>query len=153
MNPLKWAALAIVIFMATAIAKAQQKFPMRAGEWTATMADPTPNQPPLVMLYCLNDELWTKALTQNPSCAITQLSVFSTGASYNLNCSSKSYEMKGKVDMVFDGKMHMTANGSIDIAMNGKTTHSISQTDFRWKGPVCDPNADMNLRVHHAPPQ
>jgi hypothetical protein len=27
-----------------------------------------------------------------------------------------------------------------------------SSADFRWKGPTCDPNADMNLRNHNVPP-
>jgi hypothetical protein len=27
-----------------------------------------------------------------------------------------------------------------------------SSSDFRWKGPTCDPTADMNLRNHSVPP-
>ncbi len=143
----KGAAFGVFALMATAACSAQQKFPLRAGEWEATMPSGVPNQPPLVLLYCLNDELWTKALTQNPSCSISQLSVSLTGASYHMECPMKAFQMKGDVVMSFDGTAHMTAKGSIDLIMNGKTTHSVTNADYRWKGPTCNPSVDLNLKV------
>ncbi len=146
MNLFKWAALGVLSLTAFASASAQQKFPMRAGEWTATMADPTPNQPPVVLLYCLNDEMWTKALTQDPTCSVSQLSVTLAGASYNLSCPGKTFQMTGRVNMTFDGKTHIVAKASLDMTLSGKTTHLTSQTDFRWTAVECNPKTDMNLR-------
>jgi Protein of unknown function (DUF3617) len=141
-------ALGAILFMATAVSSAQQKFPMRSGEWKSSTPSTIANQPPTVLLYCLNDELWAKALTQNPSCSITQLDVSLIGASYNMNCSMKTFQMKGKVNMSFDGTTHMISKGSFDLTMNGKITHSESQTDYRWKGLPCNPDTDMNLKFH-----
>jgi hypothetical protein len=58
----------------------------------------------------------------------------------------KAFQMKGKVDMTFDGMEHMVAKGQIDITMNGKTTSSSSLADYRWKGATCSPN-DANLKA------
>jgi len=143
---LKWALLGVILLMATAVSSAQQKFPLQSGEWEATTPGSTPNQPSMVLPYCLNDELWTKALTQNPSCTITQLNASLTGASYLMDCPMKAFQMKGRIDISFDGMTHMVGKGSFDITVNGKTTHSDSQTDYRWKGPTCDPNTDLNLK-------
>jgi Protein of unknown function (DUF3617) len=147
MNFLKLAVLAAIVLVATLACPAQQKFPLRAGEWEATMPSGIPNQPPLDLLYCLNDELWTKALTQNPSCSVSQLSVSLTGARYHMDCPFKAFQMKGDIEMSFDGTAHMTATGSIDLTMNGKTSRSVSHTDYRWKGPACNPSVDLNLKV------
>ncbi len=146
MTFLKWTALGIIVLTASVVSSAQQHFPLRSGEWEATSPSAMPNQPPTVLLYCLNDQLWTKALTQNPSCSITQLSVTLTGASYLMNCPMKVFLMKGNVNLSFDGMTHMVGKGSVDIIYNGKTTHYDSQTDYRWKGSTCDPNTDMNLK-------
>ena len=148
MTFLKSAALAIIVLMATAVSSAQQKFPLHSGEWTATTPDPTPDKPPFVMLFCLNDELWTKALNANPSCQIQQLNITPMGGSYSLNCPMKAFQMTGKVKLTFDGMTHMTANASFDTTVNGKTTHMDSTSDYRWKGLACDPNADMNLKFN-----
>lgn len=146
MTSLKWTALCLIALMATTASSAQQKFPLRSGEWEATTSSSLPNQAPMVLPYCLNDELWTKALTQNPSCSITQFSVSLTGTSYFMDCPMKSFQMKGKVVMTFDGMSHMTAKGSFDMTLKGKVTHSDSQTDYRFKGPTCNPNTDLNLK-------
>ena len=146
MNFLKSAAFGAIVLIATAASSAQQKFPLRSGEWEATMPSGMPNQPPVKILYCLNDELWTKARTQDPACSVSQLSVSLTGATYHLNCPFKAFQMKGDEVMSFDGTAHMTVKGSIDLIMNGKTTHSVANADYRWKGPTCDPNADINLK-------
>jgi hypothetical protein len=60
--------------------------------------------------------------------------------------------MTGDFKIVFDGMTHMTSSGSMTISFNGKTNQMNSTSDFHWKGPVCDPNADINLRDHHVPP-
>jgi hypothetical protein len=101
------------------------------------------------MLYCLNDTLWQKALTQDPLCSVQQLAITSGGGSYSLDCESKSFQMKGKVNMVFDGLEHMTAKGQIDITMGGKTTSSTSVAEYHWKGATCSPN-DANLKPKKA---
>jgi hypothetical protein len=151
MTFLKGAALGAIALMATAGLSAQQKFPLRSGEWTATIPDTSgPNKAPFVMLYCLNDELWTKALAKMTSCSITHLDVTPIGASYDLDCPMKTVQMKGKVAMRFDGMSHMTAKGSFDMTMNGKVSHTDSQTDYHWKGPTCNPTTDMNLKFSHA---
>jgi hypothetical protein len=146
MTSLKWTALCLIALMATAVSSAQQKFPLRAGEWETSTSVAGSSDKPTELLYCLNDELWTKALTQNPSCSVTQLSVTLVGASYSMDCPMKAFQMKGKVAMSFDGMSHMTAKGSFDMTVNGKVTHSESLSDYRWKGPTCNPNTDMNLK-------
>jgi hypothetical protein len=103
----------------------------------------------MTMLYCLNDALWQKALTQDPLCSVQQLAITSSGGSYSLDCESKSFQMKGKVNMVFDGLEHMTAKGQIDITMSGKTTSSTSVAEYHWKGATCSPN-DANLKTKKA---
>ena len=144
---LKWTALCMCALMATALASAQQKFPLRSGEWTATTPDPAPGKPPMVTLYCLNDDLWTKALNAIPSCELAQLNFTPLGGSYSLNCTGKAFQMKGNVKLTFDGMTHTTSRGSFDITMGtGKTTHTDSTSEYRWKGATCDPNADMNLK-------
>jgi hypothetical protein len=147
---LRNAALGAIALMATAGLSAQQKFPLHSGEWETTTPSSIANQPPTVLRYCLNDELWTKALTKLTSCSVTDLAVTPIGASYDLDCPMKTVQMKGKVVMRFDGMSHMTAKGSFDMTMNGKVSHSESQTDYRWKGPTCNPNTDMNLKFNHA---
>jgi hypothetical protein len=151
MTLLKSAALGAIVLMTTAVVSAQQHFPLRSGEWAASVPDPSgPNKAPFVMLYCLNDELWTKALTQNPSCSISQFNVAFGGGSYYLTCTMKTVQMKGNVKLTFDGMTHMVANASLDTTAGGKTTHTDSTSDYRWKGPTCNPNTDMNLKFNHA---
>lgn len=142
---LKWMAFGVLAFMATSICSAQQKFPLRSGEWAATTPSPTAGQEPTVLLYCLNDEMWTRALTQDTHCTVTQLSVTSSGATYHMDCQLKVFEMKGNVEMRFDGMDHMTAKASIDMTLNGKTTSSVTNSDYRWKNASCSPN-DLNMR-------
>jgi len=146
MTFLKWAAMAVIVLMATAVSSAQQKFPLRPGEWTATTPAMTPNDQPMTMLFCMNDETWTRALGGNPSCQIQQLNINSSGGSYFLSCPAKTFQMTGHVTLTFDGMTHIVSKGSFDTTVNGKATHMDSTTDFRWKGPTCDPNADVNLR-------
>jgi hypothetical protein len=135
--------------MATSFCAAQQKFPLRPGEWNVTMATPGSQDAPMVMPFCLNDETWQKALNQLPSCNIQNFNSSSTGVNYTLDCNLSTYRMTGKVVITFDGMEHMVANGSIDMIMNGTTTHSTSHVDYRWKGATCSPN-DMNLKVRRS---
>lgn len=142
----KSAFLALIMLAATAFTSAQQKFPLRSGEWVATTPDPTgPGKPPFVMPYCLNDETWKQAFA-NPTCKLREMNVTLIGASMSLDCETPSFQMKGHVTLTFDGMTHMTAKGSMDTTANGKTTHQDHTSDYRWKGPVCDPNKDMNLK-------
>jgi hypothetical protein len=48
--------------------------------------------------------------------------------------------------MTFDGMTHMTSKASFDMTANGQTNHMDSTTEWRWKGPTCNPDVDMNLK-------
>jgi hypothetical protein len=149
----KFTTLAIFALMTTAAASAQQHFPLRSGEWTATTSQTSQvTGKPITMLMCMNDEMFAKALAGNPTCALKNFTLTPLGGSYSLACSGKSMQMTGDFKIVFDGMTHMTSSGSMTISFNGKTNQMNSTSDFHWKGPVCDPNADINLRDHHVPP-
>jgi hypothetical protein len=147
MSILKCAALGIFALAATATCVAQHKFPLRSGEWLATMPMPG-SQTPMTMLFCLNDDLWEKAFSQNPSCKISEFNLSSTAVSYQIDCDMKSMTMKGRIDGSFDGMEHMTSKATLDMTMNGKATQSSASTDWRFKGATCNPDADMNLKLH-----
>ena len=149
MTFLKYVALGVMAVVAIQVCSAQSKFPLRSGEWEADLSVPGSPSSSVTMLYCLNDALWQKALTQDPLCSVQQLAITSSGGSYSLNCESKSFQMKGKVNMVCDGLEHMTAKGQIDITMSGKTTSSTSVAEYHWKGATCSPN-DANLKTKKA---
>jgi hypothetical protein len=144
----KSAVFGVLVLTATAACSAQQKFPLRAGEWSVTVAGAAPTDQQTSLLYCLNDEQWTKALTQDPTCTVSNLIVTPIGASYHMECNMKVMQMKGDVVMTFDGMEHMTSKGSFDMTLNGKTTSSATHAEYRWKGPACSPD-DMNLRPRH----
>jgi hypothetical protein len=147
---LKLAALGACVLMASAVVSAQQKFPLRSGEWTISMPDPTGSDKPFSMLLCMNDETWTKAISgRNPTCTVAQLNIGLTGGSYQLSCEGKTFQMKGSVKLTFDGLTHIHSVGSINTTAQGATTHMETISDYRWKGPVCDPNADINLKNHN----
>jgi hypothetical protein len=139
-NGFRWIILS-VFALGSVIPGHAQKFPLRPGEWSATNVgkDPTP------INYCLNDELWQKALTQNASCKINALNITSTAASYSIDCSFKSFAMKGQVTLTFDGMEHMVGKGNFETTVNGKTSTVPTTTDYRWKGTNCSPD-DMNLQ-------
>jgi hypothetical protein len=132
--------------MAISLCSAQQKFPLRPGEWNESLYTAGTQEAPMVLPICLNDEMWQKVLNQMPSCTIQNFTTTSTGASYTLDCNMKTYRMNGKIVFTFDGMEHMVANGSLDMIMNGTTTHSTSKVDYRWKNATCSPN-DLNLKV------
>jgi hypothetical protein len=135
-----------MVLIAASLCSAQQKFPLRPGEWNVTMSAAGSQDAPMVIPFCLNDETWQKAFNQMPSCTIQNFTTTSTGASYTLDCDMKMYRMNGKVVLTFDGMEHMVASGSIDMTMNGTTTHTTSLTDYRWRGATCSPN-DINMKV------
>jgi hypothetical protein len=124
---------------------AQQKFPLRQGEWTATMPDPSSPSKPMTLNFCLNDQTWTRALNQNPICAISNLQISATGLSYNLTCSGKGMQMSGTGSFKFDGMEHMTSTAATTFTVNGKPTTMNTTADYRWKQTECSPN-DMNMR-------
>ena len=146
MTFLKYVAFGVTTLAAIQVCSAQDKFPLRSGEWEAKMSAPGSPSSSVSMLYCLNDALWQKSLTQDPQCSIQHLAITSSGGTYAIDCEMKAFQMKGKVDMTFDGMEHMIAKGHIDITMNGKTTRSSSVADYRWKGATCSPN-DANLKA------
>ena len=149
----KFATVALFALLTTAAASAQQHFPLRSGEWTSTTSQTSQvTGKPITMLMCMNDETFTKALSGNPTCYLKNFVLTPVGGSYSLACSGKNMQMTGDFKIVFDGMTHMTSSGSMTISFNGKTNQMNSTSDFRWKGPVCDPNADINLRDHHVPP-
>lgn len=133
-----------LVSLLTSVASAQH-FPLKPGEWEMTPTSSTPGQPPMKLLFCFNDEMWTKGLTQAPGCTVQNLSVNATGASYNVDCPLTSFHMKGTVNLSFDGMTHMTGKGSLDFTVNGKTTHSNTQSAYHWKQSACSPE-DLNLR-------
>jgi hypothetical protein len=139
---LKWTAVSIISLTAAASCSAQHKFPLKPGEWAFTSPDAGASTP---VLFCLNDAMWEKAFTQNPICTVQQLTVTASGASYYLDCPGKAFQMKGKVDLTFDGTQHMTGKAVIDMTMNGKTTTMTSLEDYRWKSASCSRN-DFNMR-------
>ena len=148
---LKVAALGACALIASAVVSAQQKFPLRSGEWTLSMPDPMgQGGKPFSMLLCMNDETWAKAISgRNPTCTTTQLNINLGGGSYQLSCDGKTFQMKGSVKLTFDGLTHIHSVGSIDTTAQGTTTHMDTISDYRWKGPACDPNADINLKNHN----
>src|SRR5580692_6747894 len=123
MTFLKVAAVGAFVLITTVASSAQQKFPLRSGEWEFSTPNLMNNGAPMVMPFCLNDELWTKALNKNPSCTFQNFNLTSSGGSYNLECPMKSMQMKGRVTLIFDGMTHMTSKGSFDMTANGQTTH------------------------------
>jgi len=150
MTFLKLAPLGVIVLMATAVASAQQKFPLQSGEWQATVSVPGPNGKPSVLLYCLNDETWDTALIHNPACSTQKLNITSGGASYVMDCQHGSVQTRGTVTITFDGKQHMITKDSIDTITNGQTANKVYSVDYRWNGPTCNPSTDMNLKFKQA---
>src|ERR1700689_5210729 len=146
MTFLKWVPLSAMLCMTTAVLPAQQKFPMQSGEWTATLSVAAPNGKPTVLLYCLTDETWDRALIHNPSCSTQQLNITSSGASFVTDCQHGTIRSKASVTITFDGMQHMTTKDSVGTTTSGQTTNTVYSVDYRWKGPTCDPNGDMNLK-------
>jgi hypothetical protein len=127
----------------------QQKFPLRPGDWEVGTTMPSATQP-IVFRVCLNDELWTQALSNNPDCSVLDLNVTPKGASYRMDCSTKSYTMKGTVQLNFDGKEHISGKGFVNLTQDGKISNVSTTVDYRWKGADCNAN-DVNLKQRKMP--
>ncbi len=133
------AALAVVT-----VSQAQDKFPLRSGEWARNLklaGAPSGRQ----LLYCMNDQLWTKALTQSPSCTIQTLSSTSAGITLSVDCQNPARQIKGKVNLTYDGMEHMSEKSSFQVTTNGTPSTVETTTDWTWKAAECSPT-DINLR-------
>ena len=136
-----WIAACVVAVMTSGVSAAQG-FPLRPGEWEiSTTSEMTGD--PFALLFCFTDETWKKGLTQNPACAIRELSVTSKGIHYLMDCQMKTVQMKGPVDLTFDGMEHMTGKATFARTRKGKTTGMQVVMDYRWKAAACGP-ADLN---------
>ncbi len=137
MNFPRW----FVAFAAVSVCAAQS-FPLRPGDWEVKA---TAEGQPVLQRFCLNDETWKKALMQNSICKLQALSVTAKGIHYEMECNSSAFQMKGPIDMTFDGMEHMVAKASLTVTSQGKTTTSQAVTDYRWKAAACS-SADVNLK-------
>jgi len=140
----KAAVAAAIVAAGCACPAQQQKFPLQPGEWevSTTMVGA---KEPIVLHVCLNDQLWTTALTQSPKCSISNLTVTQKGVSYLMDCPATTFEMKGKVEITFDGQQHMIGKGAVDFLIDGKSSSASTSADYRWKNSTCSPN-DVNLK-------
>ncbi len=141
---MRWIGAGVVVLVAAGVCLAQQGFPLRPGDWESTTKSEASAEP-FVVHFCLNNETWIKALTQNPACMIHQLSVTSKGASYLMDCSMKNLQMKSQVNVTYDGMEHMTGKASVTATSSGKTTNAQSLTEYRWKSGTCT-SAAVNLK-------
>jgi len=138
----RWAAVGV--FLAGSFCRAQDAFPLRQGEWE--MKSESGGQA-ISLLACLTNETWKKALLQNATCKIDQFSLTSGGARYTLNCDAKTFQMKGPVELNFDGMEHMTGKATLTMTFSGKTTTTTGTTDFHYKNAACNPAVDVNLKA------
>jgi len=123
----------------------QQGFPLRPGDWEGTTAVQGMKEP-MVIHLCINDAEWYKALAQNRVCKMDQLAVNSKGASYGMSCDMKIGQMKGTIDLKFDGMEHMTGTAAMTMTMNARAPMAITTvTDYRWKSSQCNAS-DVNTR-------
>lgn len=140
---MRWVAGAVLVWLAAGVCAAQQGFPLRPGEWEAKSEAMGQS---LSTLFCFTNETWSKALTQDPICKVQKLSASSKGIHYLLDCDGKSFQMKGPVDMTFDGMEHMTGKASLTMTMGGKTSMTQTVTEYRWKAAACS-SADVNMKA------
>ena len=141
---MRWIGAGVLVLAAAGLGLAQQGFPLRPGDWESTTKSEASGEP-WVVHFCLNNETWIKALTQNPACTIRELTATSKGVSYSMDCSMKNFEMKSQVIFTYDGMEHMTGKSSVTATAGGKTTNSQSVTEYRFKGSTCT-SADVNLK-------
>jgi hypothetical protein len=133
----------VAMFVITGVCNAQG-FPLKPGDWELTSKVPGTAEP-FVTRFCLNNETWQKALTQDPACKVQNFSQNSKGATYVMDCSANTVQIKGSVEILFDGMEHMVAKASISMTTGGKTTSSQSTSDYRWKNSACSA-ADVNMK-------
>ena len=140
-----WVVAGLLMLVAAGVCADPHGFPLRPGDWEISTT-PGVNGEPLVTRLCFTNETWLRGLTQNPSCKIEDISVTSKGMHYVVNCAMRTIEMKGPVDITFDGMEHMTGKASLSMTRNGKTTTSESASDYRWKQDACT-SADLNNKA------
>jgi hypothetical protein len=145
---LQCAAIGTAVLLPATASRAQQKFPLRQGEWIFTTPDPSNPNHPFTLNVCMNDVAWSRSISQSPSCTVSDLRVTSAGVTYNLDCNAKSMQMTVSGTWKFDGMEHIATKSITTMTIGGKATTSTSQGDFRWKNPSCSPD-DANL---HAKP-
>lgn len=153
MTVFKWTALGAAVLAAAGVcpAQQQQRFPLQPGEWEVSTTAQGSREP-VVLRVCLNDDLWTRALSPSPKCSIQGLNVTAKGVSYVSTCPSSTSEMKSTVEITFDGKDHMVAKGTSEIVADGNKSTIKSLADYRWKNPTCNPS-DVNLKYSNSQPQ
>jgi Protein of unknown function (DUF3617) len=143
------AVLSFAFFFAAA-GSAQQKFPLKPGEWTMSTPDPTDPSHPVELNLCLTDATWASALSKSASCVVSNLKTTASGLSYSFACTGKQMQISGSGTWTYDGMEHIIAKATSTMTMGGKTMTSTSPGDYRWKASACSPN-DMNLRNSSAP--
>ena len=124
----------------------QQKFPLRQGEWTMTTPDPTNPSQPLTLNICMNDQAWSRAVTPNSICAVSNLNITASGLTYSFTCKGSTLQMSGTGNWKFDGMEHIAATAVTNYTIGGKPTTQATKGDYRWKQTACNPN-DVNLRA------
>lgn len=125
-----------------AIGSAQNKFPLRDGEWEATTQ--VPGSGNMNQLFCFNDESWMKAMSSRKGCAMQDLTVTSKGAHFVVDCGSKT-KMRIPIDITFDGREHMVAKAHLSMDIQGKMTDFDTSTEYHFKNAACDATRDVNL--------
>jgi len=152
----------------TPVEPVRERFPLKPGEWEAIYKGSGPMARPIKEYLCLNDETWADLLTRvDDGCSI-HLSSSATGLvateeckivrGYNMQIAAGTStittnqdETTGRIEINFDGMVHMTGNGTFDtdnrtfrrdvaginqIGHSGPF-HSDIQTDYRWKKDQC----------------
>lgn len=147
---------------------AHEKFPLKPGEWEAIYKGSGPMARSNKEYFCLNDETWADLLTRvDDGCSI-QLSSSASGLIATEECkivrgfnmqvaagtatiTTNQDETTGRIEISFDGTVHMTGDGSFvtdnrtfrrdaagvnQIGHNGPF-HSDVRTDYRWKKDRC----------------
>jgi len=152
----------------TPVESVSEKFPLKPGEWEAFYKGTGPMARSYKEYFCLNDETWADLLTRvDDGCSIHPSS-FASGLVATEECkivrgfnmqiaagtsaiTTNQDETTGRIEINFDGMVHMTGVGSFDtdnrtfrrdaagvnqIGHNGPF-HSDIQTDYRWKKDQC----------------
>ena len=127
--------LALPVLPCAVRVQAQQNFPLKAGEWSATTTQPGAEQGK-TNLVCMNNQTWTHSLAPNSSCTVGKLAMSAAGFSYSLKCTGTT-AVKGTVTTTYDGADHMVSTSNLKTTVNGKTSTSTSTTDWRWKSSTC----------------
>ncbi len=152
----------------TPVESVREKFPLKPGEWDATYKGSGPMARSIKEYFCLNDETWADLLTRVDDGCSVQLSLSASGVVATEECkivrgfnmqiaagtstiTTNQDETTGRIEINFDGMVHMTGHGSFDtdnrtfrtdaagvnqIAHRGPF-HSDIQTDYRWKKDQC----------------